>query len=195
MTDKRNKITTTIHYRSMEYKQTRRELLELLPKNSIGVEVGVFKGEFAQQILEVVSPSMLYLIDPWKGIIESGDMNGQNIEYIHGNDYYSTVILPNFGLRSNVKVLREFSNILSSFEDSSVDWIYIDADHQYPSVKHDLQLAYRKVKTGGYILGHDYNNTMCPGVVKAVDEFCIENNLEIAFLTQDGCPSYFIQKI
>jgi hypothetical protein len=179
----------------MEYLKTRRDLLELLPKNSIGVEVGVFKGAFAQELLEVVSPSMVYLIDPWKGVIESGDMNGQNIEYIHGNDYYSTVILPKFGVLPNVEVLREHSDILNSFDDDSIDWIYIDADHQYPSVKYDLQLAYAKVKPNGYILGHDYNNDMCPGVVRAVDEFCNQRNLQIQYLTQDGCPSYFIQKI
>lgn len=179
----------------IQYKKTRRELLELLPKNSIGVEVGVFKGAFAKEILEVVSPSMLYLIDPWKGVIESGDMNGQNIEYINGNDYYSKVILPNFGLRGDVKVLREPSDILNSFEDNSVDWIYIDADHQYPSVKYDLEVSYRKVKNGGYILGHDYNNIICPGVVKAVDEFCRQTKLSISYLTEDGCPSYFIKKV
>jgi len=179
----------------MEYVNTRRELLELLPKNSIGAEVGVFKGEFAQEMLEVVSPSMLYLIDPWRGMINSGDKNGQNLEYINGNEYYTKVILPKFGGMSNVKVLREESTILNSFEDNSIDWIYVDADHQYHSVKHDLALAYSKVKVNGYILGHDYNHTIHPSVVRAVDELCEQNNLEIQYLSQDGCPSFFIKKI
>jgi hypothetical protein len=179
----------------MEYIGTREELLEFLPKNSIGAEIGVFKGEFAEILLEKVTPSKLYLIDPWQGRIESGDKDGKNLQYIDGNSFYQSVIVPQFTIRENVILLRHFSDILNTLPDNSLDWIYVDGDHQYRSVKYDLELCYKKVKQQGYILGHDYTNDMCPGVVKAVDEFCKEKNLTIKYLTQDGCPSYFIEKI
>jgi hypothetical protein len=35
---------------------------------------------------------------------------------------------------------------------------------------------------------------MFPGVVKAVNEFCFENNLEIKYITKDGCPTFGIIK-
>ena len=41
-------------------------LLEKLPANSIGAEIGVHRGEFASHILEVVKPKKLHLIDPWE---------------------------------------------------------------------------------------------------------------------------------
>lgn len=43
----------------------RRQLLRLLPKESIGAEIGVWKGDFSEEILRLVRPRELHLIDPW----------------------------------------------------------------------------------------------------------------------------------
>lgn len=43
----------------------RRSLLEMLPKNSIGAEIGVHKGDFSAVILTTLEPARLHLIDPW----------------------------------------------------------------------------------------------------------------------------------
>lgn len=174
--------------------KTREELLEFLPKNSIGAEVGVFKGEFSKIILDTVKPSLLYLIDPWEGIITSGDKNGENIIKINGEEYYINNILKEFLTLPQVKLLKNYSDIIQVFPDNYLDWIYIDGAHDYHNVKFDLNVSLSKIKLGGFILGHDYNNQMFPGLVKAVDEFCLENNLQIKYLTQDGCPSYLIIK-
>lgn len=174
--------------------ETREQLLELLPKRSIGVEIGVFKGDFSKIILEVVNPSKLYLVDPWQGAIGSGDKHGQNMQYIDGEKYYSEHIVREFAIDSRVQVLRAYSTVLESFNDSYFDWAYVDGNHDYNSVKYDLDVSYRKVRKGGYILGHDYNNNF-PGVVRAVDEFCKTNNLSVKYLTKDGCPSYLIEKL
>jgi hypothetical protein len=44
----------------------RRFLLELLPQNAVGAEIGVHLGDFSQLMLEVACPIELHLIDPWK---------------------------------------------------------------------------------------------------------------------------------
>jgi predicted O-methyltransferase YrrM len=54
--------------------------------------------------------------------------------------------------------------------DHSMDVVYIDAGHDYESVKEDISLYLNKAKSGGFICGHDYNSNSWPGVVKAVDE-------------------------
>lgn len=41
-------------------------LLELMPKGSICVEMGVHKGNFSKMISKIVNPNVLHLIDPWK---------------------------------------------------------------------------------------------------------------------------------
>ncbi|MDJ0634304.1 MAG: hypothetical protein QNJ34_14035 [Xenococcaceae cyanobacterium MO_188.B29] len=42
----------------------RQFLLERLPKNSVGAEIGVHLGDFSEKILEIVKPNKLHLIDP-----------------------------------------------------------------------------------------------------------------------------------
>ena len=38
----------------------------MLPRKSIGAEIGVHKGDFSRKILRTVSPAALHLIDPWR---------------------------------------------------------------------------------------------------------------------------------
>jgi hypothetical protein len=45
--------------------ERRRFLLDLLPRASVGIEIGVHLGDFAEAILDVVEPIELHLVDPW----------------------------------------------------------------------------------------------------------------------------------
>ena len=44
----------------------RQELLHLMPKGGVCAELGVWKGDFSQRILDVTSPRELHLVDPWQ---------------------------------------------------------------------------------------------------------------------------------
>ena len=55
------------------------------------------------------------------------------------------------------------------FEDEHFDFVFIDADHSYESVKADIGAWAPKVRMNGSLLGHDYSPKF-PGVVKAVNE-------------------------
>jgi hypothetical protein len=62
----------------------------------------------------------------------------------------------------------------ASFPDESLDWVYLDGDHSYEGVKHDLDAYFRTVKAGGFIAGDDYGQVGSwfeDGVTRAVDEF------------------------
>jgi hypothetical protein len=61
--------------------------------------------------------------------------------------------------------------------DNTFDLLFIDADHQYESIKQDIADWIPKVKSTGMIAGHDYFNPVTgalenqhPGVKRAVDE-------------------------
>ncbi len=42
------------------------------------------------------------------------------------------------------------------FEDNSIDFVYIDANHGFKYVAEDLWEWSKKVRSGGVISGHDY---------------------------------------
>lgn len=159
----------------------RQFLLDMLPRESIGAEIGVHLGDFSQQILESVSPKELHLIDPWEhhtsGIYKTawygGGAKGGQAEL---DERYSS-ILRRFDRNihaGQVKVHRGYStDMLQQFPDQYFDWVYIDGNHLYEYVKNDLELSLDKVKDGGFITGDDYTEGGWweGGVKKAVDEF------------------------
>lgn len=52
-----------------------------------------------------------------------------------------------------------------------IDLAFIDGDHEYPSVMIDLCYVAEKIKRGGYLTAHDYNNPGLAGVNKAITEY------------------------
>jgi len=159
----------------------RQFLLDLLPKSSVGAEIGVHLGDFSQGILDSISPKELHLIDPWEHQTSSvykrawygGGAKGGQFEM---DERYSSVSkrFDQYIRSEQVKVHRGYStDILQQFPDQYFDWVYIDGNHLYEYVKKDLELSLQKVKLGGYITGDDYieGGWWEGGVKKAVDEF------------------------
>lgn len=67
-------------------------------------------------------------------------------------------------------ILSESDAAANMFPDKSVDFVFIDACHEYEYVYADIKSWLPKVKKGGILSGHDYHPDGSPGVVKAVDE-------------------------
>lgn len=91
-------------------------------------------------------------------------------------------------------------DMLKTLPDHSLDWVYIDAAHDYSSVARDLEVTRQKVKSDGIIAGHDYVRWgsfgfRC-GVVEAVNEFCIKYDYELLYLTieSNNNASFAIRK-
>jgi hypothetical protein len=178
----------------MEIFETRNDLINIIDKNLVICEIGVFKGEFSKIIFDVLSPKELHLIDIFDGIMCSGDKDGNNIIWTNLDEEYVNV-KNIFSKNNNVYIHKGFSNdILNGFEDNYFDMIYIDGDHSYGGVKSDLESSFLKIKNGGFICGHDYISSKFEGVVRSVNEFCIEKNLKINYITRDGCPTFCIKK-
>jgi hypothetical protein len=63
-------------------------------------------------------------------------------------------------LYPNFKILKEYScDAVNKFYDSSLDFVYIDANHTSAQVWDDITNWSKKVRLGGIVAGHDYFNT------------------------------------
>jgi ubiquinone/menaquinone biosynthesis C-methylase UbiE len=173
--------------------KTRTELLKSLDKGLVIAELGVFKGEFSQDIYNICEPKELHLVDLFDGIVRSGDVNGNNIEIFHGAKLLR-IVEGKFVNTKNVFIKRRDSvEFLKSFPDGYFDFIYIDSSHQYEHTKKELAESLRVIKKGGIIAGHDYNREQFFEVCDAVDEFCLEHDFHLQTTTDDGLNSFFIK--
>ena len=101
--------------------------------------------------------------------------------------------------KSRSKIWRDYSvNAALSFTDLSLDFVYLDARHDYRSVAMDVRVWWPKVKRGGILAGHDYKNSFVRKnlveVKTAVDNFALEYGLEVLSTTEDNLPSWYIIK-
>ena len=183
----------------MYYFPTRNDMIRAITKPGMVIgEIGVFKGEFATTLLGL-QPSKLVLIDPWDGFLTSGDCDGNNVAQIDGEAAFM-MVKDTFKGVPLVDIRRGYSeNELAKFPDEFFDILYIDGLHTFEGCYSDLELAYKKVKPGGWICGHDYGcnfikcrHAYCFGVVQAVDTFCLKYNQKIIALGLDGCISFAI---
>lgn len=160
----------------------------------IGVEVGVKLGTYSAYLLRHWNGRVLYSIDPY------GQPPGEPFSpHIATEQEYLTAVktLERFGGRS--VLVREASPYAAEFfEDGALDFCYIDALHQYASVKQDVEAWYPKVKPGGILAGHDYLNGIYReveyGVKQAVDEFCDAHSLRPVITREADTPSWVIFK-
>lgn len=152
----------------------RREVLEKLPKNSKGAEIGVWEGRFSSDILDVVQPTDLHLIDPWEYMPEFSNTGfGRQRNKDRMIQMYE-MVTDKFKDDNRVHVHRGTSeDILGGMDDDSLDWVYIDGNHNEPFISNDLNLAHAKVRPGGVISGDDYywNKEEGAPVKTAVDKF------------------------
>lgn len=173
--------------------ETRDDLIRhYLTSSMVGAELGVFAGQFSEVLLSI-QPTKLYLVDLFDGVVGSGDRNGENMVYIR-MDECMNYLSEKYSGNHRVQIVKSStSDFLKTIPDDSLDFVYIDADHSYEGVKTDIDLSINKVKSGGYIMGHDYVSPRFEGVVRAVDEFCQKTGLSIESLSRCGCPTYCIR--
>lgn len=173
----------------------RKTLLKQLPKGGICAEVGVFRGDFSQKILDELQPEKLYLIDMWEGFIDGYD-SSENKKYVE--ERFANEIR-----NGKIEMIQSDSfKALLNFENRYFDFVYIDTCHNYSVPHRELEITKDKIKEDGYICGHDYtsraySNGIRYGVKEAVNEFAVNEGYEFKYITMEleGHESYALQKI
>lgn len=138
------------------------------------IEVGCWKGKSAAYLaVEIINSGKdikLDAVDIWECNDQEYNIKYsiQDDPYIKSNSLYELFLSNISPVSSVVHPIRMKSTEASKlYEDESVDVVFIDAAHDYESVRDDIKCWYPKVKPGGYLAGHDYAWT---GVSKAVNE-------------------------
>lgn len=194
----RNMLRKMAYYGDQNYVSSRDKIPGLsvrLGLNGSGIEIGVRDGAYAECILENSQLSKLYLCDPWRYLDDYKDVCNTNDE-TRENDFIRTKErLIRF--KDRIEILRMLSEDASKlFSDSSLDFVYIDANHDYKYVLNDIQNWYPKVRKGGMIAGHDFTDddtiTGQIGVRRAVTEFF--KNAQCVYITDEDWPSWYVLK-
>jgi len=155
------------------------------PSGSKFVEVGSWKGKssayMAVEIANSEKDIEFYCVDHWLGNEECYDSSSHayepNIDKLYDifienmkplSQYYKPIKMP------SVEAAKTFS-------DKSLDFIFIDASHEYEDVKNDILAWASKLKDGGIFAGHDIGYEP---VKRAVDEVVGKDNYSI---TSEQC--------
>lgn len=182
--------------------KTVKETLRLIPENSTGAELGVWKGDTSAKFL--TKAKFLHLVDSWSVIAyensdEHGDYEGylQRYKSIVGSDkeadfqkFYDKIYLDvkKRFKDSPVKIHRKTTQEWFQNFDEKIDWIYVDANHSYKEALHDLQESYKRIKSGGTLIADDYTDSKT-GVKRAIEDFSKE--IDVPFVNFYKDQIYF----
>ncbi|TML60700.1 MAG: class I SAM-dependent methyltransferase [Actinobacteria bacterium] len=163
--------------------QGRLFLFKMLPRGSVGAEIGVWKGDFSKLLLRRVRPTEFHLIDPWALVTDASYSEARYSKAKQEEmDAMHQSLVETLGRHPGVAIHRESSmEAARRFDDAHFDWVYIDGDHTYEGVRGDLVAWVPKVKAGGLVMCDDYveGQWFQGGVKRAVDEYVAEKNLPV----------------
>lgn len=156
-----------------DYEDLYRQLVDEIPEGGTFVEVGSWLGKSIGAFCEFAKESGknidINAVDTFSG-------DPANEEHAAILRAYGGSVRPVFernmealGISSLVRVHAEDSvRVSRGFPDREFDAVFIDADHSYKAVMEDISAWYPKVKYGGIICGHDFDEE---GVKRAVSEY------------------------
>jgi predicted O-methyltransferase YrrM len=146
------------------------------PSKSHFVEVGVWKGmSAAYMAVEIINQEKdikFDCVDTWEFVSEEKTGISEDCY----EDLYNIFLKNISSVKHIITPVKKISwEAANDYEDKSLDFIFIDAAHDYDSVKKDIEAWFPKLKDNGVIAGHDYELQ----VQDAVDEYFIPLNYEI----------------
>jgi len=148
----------------------------------VGLEMGAEAGRYAEVLCKGNPEGKLYCVDAW----ETYPGYREHVSQSQLGEIYESAKkrLSPF----NCELIKAFSiDAVKNFTDGSLDYVYIDGNHEYGFTIQDLNIWSKKVRPGGIIAGHDYTRPTghsldkCE-VVQAVKDFTKTHNISPWFV-------------
>lgn len=152
-------------------------MLQFIPPNSTGAELGVFTGLFSSQLAMHHNVTKITFVDPWWTTFgeyypDWGSYTDFGKLKTRAAYAASERRVMRHGIPNRFIAVATSQEWLGGQADESLDWVYLDTTHTYEGTKQELALLKRKLKTGGLVLGDDWfdEGHMHHGVSVAVGE-------------------------
>jgi hypothetical protein len=156
---------------------------------SHGAEIGVRAGKYSKQLCLKNKGLKLICVDPWTPYKATTgndfDLKQQELHFRNCKAILRGYRVGYIKKKSSEAVLQVSKNLL--------DFVYIDADHHYKSVKHDVENWSERVRPGGIVSGHDYSPVTFDDVFKFVNLYAKTFNIEL-FATDEYKSTWFFAK-
>ena len=151
-----------------------------------GVEIGTNTGWSARCWCQRNHGMHLTCVDPYSTYSARGSQKKQDSNY----EKALAALKP-----YNAEIIRECSlDVVDSFEDDELDFVYIDGDHTFDPVMQDLIRWAPKVQENGLIMLHDYCVFTHAGIIEAVNAYTTCHRIDPWFVTRDSTPTAFWRK-
>jgi hypothetical protein len=160
-----------------------RMLDDMKPKGKVtGVEVGFWKGDFGQMMLEKNERLHWYAVDPY---FEFGRKKRKQPEWdaIFGRVMKKMEV---FGKRFHMVRMPSHEGVKKI--PRKVNLVFIDGNHDLDVVYEDIRLYEKRIWKGGILSGHDYTHRVGPAVDEYVRKFNRKMFLDTSF---DPCGVFW----
>src|SRR5678815_4270844 len=163
-----------------QWRTAQEEAARHFPPGSRFGEVGTYLGRSLCSLGEVVQQSgksfAVIGIDTCRGSGPEGPIgkNYHGAAVSQGGGTFAGTLHKNVidcGYGDSISLIIADSLAASRlFADTSLEWVHLDARHDYASLKADIEAWLPKVKRGGWLSGDDYDKLKWPEVIKAVED-------------------------
>ena len=148
-------------------------------------ELGVYQGEFAEELNRMFPERTLYLFDTFTGFDarDIGTADGSKARAGDFSDTSEQAVLRRMPVPEQVRIKKGYfpeSLSLLTEEEEKEQYVLVSLDTDlYQPTMAGLTYFYPRLVPGGYLILDDYHSSQFPGVGEAVREFCEREGVSV----------------